>query len=464
MRDAYRTAPIRLPAFRQGNAAPAIKKIQVMLNACDSSGLVVDGVFGARTHEAVLAYQKSAKLTADGVVGVRTLGSLVVAREGPSTSRPTSSSSPTGPSASPTWSSLNLTAGVARPANVHEWPLSDVVAEVLKLTGNHLPEAVHAEWDQMISPTSLAAITATILVALAAQATPLGPVVDVGLLAFGLLSAGVVAFEGLQQLGTFFVMVAHASTEQDLDTAAQHLAQAIVLLGAAAVMGLLLKRAAADGNESGTALSKSSVDSDPIALRSQPEAPLKVTPRRSPAAPPEIDSRPSAPPESGEFQAHGLKVDPDSLPVGRSLQADLKAGDPTASAAYIKGQARSLLRSGTAPPTMRAVSDPSEQFFKIVKSGSTPSDITKYWITKDELLSLKNSPDLATDKLGLPNASVGEHYDVFVVSPKPGLTPNVYQSVIARTTEGSISRAGGANQVLLPNRSAFTAPALVGSL
>lgn len=65
--------------LQNGSTGDAVSALQNMLNAAGYS-VDVDGDFGDRTHHAVVAFQKSQRLDADGVVGPKTwqtLASLV---------------------------------------------------------------------------------------------------------------------------------------------------------------------------------------------------------------------------------------------------------------------------------------------------------------------------------------------------------------------------------------------------
>ncbi|MGD1698465.1 peptidoglycan-binding domain-containing protein [Dapis sp. BLCC M229] len=61
------------PTISLGSTGKDVKDLQKVLNAtvADNS-LVVDGIFGNLTKEAVIAFQKYYGLTADGIVGSQT--------------------------------------------------------------------------------------------------------------------------------------------------------------------------------------------------------------------------------------------------------------------------------------------------------------------------------------------------------------------------------------------------------
>ncbi|MBO4323257.1 MAG: spore cortex-lytic enzyme [Clostridia bacterium] len=73
---------------KQGSTGDIVKKIQTKLKNWGYYGGSVDGVYGTQTKNAVKSFQKKNGLTADGIVGAKTLAAL-----GISTSTATSSSS-----------------------------------------------------------------------------------------------------------------------------------------------------------------------------------------------------------------------------------------------------------------------------------------------------------------------------------------------------------------------------------
>jgi hypothetical protein len=68
------------PSLRRGSSGPAVKALQYLLYAHGFGNTVgaVDSIFGPRVEQAVLAFQRSKGLVADGIAGPKTLGRLVV--------------------------------------------------------------------------------------------------------------------------------------------------------------------------------------------------------------------------------------------------------------------------------------------------------------------------------------------------------------------------------------------------
>jgi len=65
-----------MPVTRIGSSGPEVRRVQEMLKEVGFSPGEVDGKFGPGTEAAVIAFQKSHGLLADGTVGRRTLDAL----------------------------------------------------------------------------------------------------------------------------------------------------------------------------------------------------------------------------------------------------------------------------------------------------------------------------------------------------------------------------------------------------
>lgn len=63
------------PILRQGDSGSAVNELQKLLNA-KGTKLVVDGIFGSATQTAVINFQRSNDLVADGIVGAKTWAAL----------------------------------------------------------------------------------------------------------------------------------------------------------------------------------------------------------------------------------------------------------------------------------------------------------------------------------------------------------------------------------------------------
>ena len=65
------------PPLQQGSQGPAVAALQTRLNALGYNAGTPDGVFGAGTKAALIAFQKKKGLTADGVVNAATYNALL---------------------------------------------------------------------------------------------------------------------------------------------------------------------------------------------------------------------------------------------------------------------------------------------------------------------------------------------------------------------------------------------------
>jgi hypothetical protein len=57
------------PTLKKGSAGTQVKYLQIALNKLIKAGLVVDGDFGSKTQKALINWQSSSALTADGIYG-----------------------------------------------------------------------------------------------------------------------------------------------------------------------------------------------------------------------------------------------------------------------------------------------------------------------------------------------------------------------------------------------------------
>lgn len=136
------------------------------------------------------------------------------------------------------------------------WPLQRRFEDVLRRAQPKLPAEMRGEFAALIAPEAIA-ITAGILALWAAShAIGIGEIIDVVLLVVGLVALGWGVFEAASALFDFIEATTGARSEQDLERAATHLANAIALLGVAAFMALLrrvgARRRAGGGGSAGS--------------------------------------------------------------------------------------------------------------------------------------------------------------------------------------------------------------------
>src|SRR2546430_11503775 len=71
-----------MPVLKQGSSGPDVKDLQQKLKALGFDPNGVNGNFGPGTRAAVVAFQQSKGLQADGIPGPATLGALQAATAG----------------------------------------------------------------------------------------------------------------------------------------------------------------------------------------------------------------------------------------------------------------------------------------------------------------------------------------------------------------------------------------------
>ena len=107
-----------------------------------------------------------------------------------------------------------------------------------------LPAEAAREVEALLTPASLAIITATLVAWAGSHFFGVGEIVDAILLVVGFALVGAGVWSGARELYEFATTAIHARSEGDLDRAAHHFASAVVILGVTIVTALLLKRSA----------------------------------------------------------------------------------------------------------------------------------------------------------------------------------------------------------------------------
>ena len=123
------------------------------------------------------------------------------------------------------------------------WPFPQKLEEALKRTLPLVGPEARAQLSALISPQTLG-VMATVLVAwVLSHAVGVGEVIDIVILAVGVVGIGFSVFQGVDELYEFAMGTYKAGSTRDLDVAAGHLAKAISILGIQAVMAVLLRGA-----------------------------------------------------------------------------------------------------------------------------------------------------------------------------------------------------------------------------
>jgi hypothetical protein len=125
--------------------------------------------------------------------------------------------------------------------NVSAMSNNDKVAAVMRRSLPLLPANARGAVEAMLSPGSIALIAGTLVVWAGSHFFGVGEVVDVILLAVGVVALGFSVFEGASELYDFATGAVNARTEADLNVAAQHFARAVVVLGISTIQAILLR-------------------------------------------------------------------------------------------------------------------------------------------------------------------------------------------------------------------------------
>nr|WP_061301690.1 hypothetical protein [Janthinobacterium agaricidamnosum] len=165
-----------------------------------------------------------------------------------------------------------------------------------------------------------------------------------------------------------------------------------------------------------------------------------------------------------DFVPAGLKMTPDILatPQVQALIKEIQAGTPTLSQSAAERFARTYIESGNSLP-QTGIATQGSILVKAVPKGDNVSPYSGFWMSPQQARAIATmSPEEAGKVLGLPAAQAGNiqknGIDFYAITPKPGMTPNVFVSDVAKTSQGAATMPGGAQQVIVPNRAQWTTP------
>jgi filamentous hemagglutinin len=174
-----------------------------------------------------------------------------------------------------------------------------------------------------------------------------------------------------------------------------------------------------------------------------------------------------------DFVTGGLQASDEVMatPQAQALISEIQAGSPGLTYNQALNYAAGYIESGTGLPTA-AVALPDSQLIKVVPNsiltsgagnGAEVSSTSGYWMTVNQAKALQNmSPEQMGQVLGLPAGQAArianDGFEFYMISPKPGLQPSIFVSEVAPSSQGTITMPGGAEQVIVPNRSQWTNP------
>ncbi len=126
-------------------------------------------------------------------------------------------------------------------ADVSGWTFEHRLQETLTRTLPKLAPDVRAQLAAIITPESIATVAGVLIAWAVSHAFGVGEAIDLILAVVGVVLIGLAIFSGLDHLYDVANGTYRARTDHDLDVAADHLAQAIAILGIQAVLAFLFR-------------------------------------------------------------------------------------------------------------------------------------------------------------------------------------------------------------------------------
>jgi hypothetical protein len=124
---------------------------------------------------------------------------------------------------------------------VSNWTVRERLLEAARRAAPKLPAEARQQFLSLFSPASIGITGAVLAFWAASHAYGGGEVFDACMLVVGVATLGTAAFGVARDLAAFVSLAARAKSEQDLDAAATHLARAVVTIGVAAFLAMIMK-------------------------------------------------------------------------------------------------------------------------------------------------------------------------------------------------------------------------------
>lgn len=146
---------------------------------------------------------------------------------------------------------------------------------------------------------------------------------------------------------------------------------------------------------------------------------------------------------------------------GRRIREALIRSDPNASMDELRNRAIDQITSGRELPRMEVINEP---LVKIVPRGESVSPYSPFFARQSAFDDAVARGLNLSEHFALPIRSEAPVYDVYQIRPN-GPT-EVFVNTVAPTSElgGRVTKPGGAEQYLVPNRSLYSDPARIGSI
>lgn len=136
---------------------------------------------------------------------------------------------------------------------------------------------------------------------------------------------------------------------------------------------------------------------------------------------------------------------------------------PGAPSEQITKRALGQLRSGLDLPRMETIK-PGEPLIKLVAEGTSPTTHSPFWTPESQAEAALAEGRNLSDYFALPIGSEAPRFGMYQMTPK--VPTQVFINTVAPTSElgGLVTKSGGAEQVLVPNRKLFHDPVYVKSV
>lgn len=125
--------------------------------------------------------------------------------------------------------------------NVAAMSSTDKIGDAMLRAVPKLPGETGAALKAILTPQNLAIMAGVIVVWAGSHVVGIGAIVDVILLGAGVIALGWSVFDGAEELYSFAKIAVSAKSETDLETASDHFAKAVLILGVAVIQAVLLR-------------------------------------------------------------------------------------------------------------------------------------------------------------------------------------------------------------------------------
>lgn len=226
--------PLFTTVLVQGSNGDTVRRLQQLLNARiePSPGLLEDGMFGANTRAAVVAFQRALVIDANGKVEKETWFNLLFRGK----VRPTNQV-PIKPASSTTAHASVVTSG----REIASWLLKDKFEAVLNNTRAKLPGDLRFAFGKVTASSSRKVMTSTLVNWAMSHYYGGRENIDCGVLLISMGFPSMEASDVAADLHSFLDFTVTALDERQLEAAAQHLARAIAATGVTLFINLIEK-------------------------------------------------------------------------------------------------------------------------------------------------------------------------------------------------------------------------------